>query len=471
MSFNFPTGATNGQEYTSGSTTFVYNGYGWVIKAAISEAPIDSKLYGRKNAAWAEVIQAVLEAPVDSKYYARRNSAWAEIIADVTKSYVDTQDTSIRTDTTAALGLKYDKTGGTVNGSITMAGGDLRAYRAGGTTGVLYLSSADHYLYWNGTNFQLNGGPLSVSSWSVTSQSYIRGNGDMLRWRGNTFSVITHHNDGAFYLMVTNAGDPDGGWNGQRPFQIANSGDVTMSHTVSTGALNTGNISAGRILSNATVHAGYNWRHGTFAFGDANTDRYVTYDGANVSWSVAGGTHYLNGPLNSYGITCHAINTQGNGITAAGINASNVATDGATMMGKSYAYIGWDNGGKGAIEVRSGDAGWDSFISFHQPGAFATYFGLRNSDKNMCFGGWSHGNNSWKLWSERDFGFPRARVYDVRMEYVGGDYGNPNDGVMREPHGGAAATGFACFSDGGMNVRYRRIQIEMDGNWYTINYT
>jgi hypothetical protein len=52
------------------------------------------------------------------------------------------------------------------SGSILLAAnGDITAYRSGGTTGVVYLSSSgSRYLYYDGTNYNLNGGAVVASN-------------------------------------------------------------------------------------------------------------------------------------------------------------------------------------------------------------------------------------------------------------------------------------------------------------------
>jgi hypothetical protein len=58
-----------------------------------------------------------------------------------------------------------------VSTGITCVNGDMTAYRTGGTTGVIYLSSSgSNYLYWDGTNYNLNGGNLIVTG-NVTAYS------------------------------------------------------------------------------------------------------------------------------------------------------------------------------------------------------------------------------------------------------------------------------------------------------------
>ena len=47
------------------------------------EAPLDHKVYGRKDAAWSEVVGQVAEAPTDGKIYGRKNAGWVEAGASV----------------------------------------------------------------------------------------------------------------------------------------------------------------------------------------------------------------------------------------------------------------------------------------------------------------------------------------------------------------------------------------------------
>lgn len=70
----------------------------------------------------------------------------------------------------ATTGVFTPNTTGVSTG-VTVVNGDLTAYRSGGTTGVVYLSSAGtHYLYWDGTNYTLNAGNL-VCTGNVTAYS------------------------------------------------------------------------------------------------------------------------------------------------------------------------------------------------------------------------------------------------------------------------------------------------------------
>jgi hypothetical protein len=54
-----------------------------------------------------------------------------------------------------------------VSTGLTVVNGDITTYRSGGTTGVIYLSSAsDRYLYWDGTNYNLPGGSLIATAFT-----------------------------------------------------------------------------------------------------------------------------------------------------------------------------------------------------------------------------------------------------------------------------------------------------------------
>jgi hypothetical protein len=81
---------------------------------------------------------------------------------------------------TVADSTKLPLAGGTLTGNLTVSGtgaailkttGDITAYRSGGTTGVIFLNSAENrYLYYDGTTYQLNVASLVVGG-NVTAYS------------------------------------------------------------------------------------------------------------------------------------------------------------------------------------------------------------------------------------------------------------------------------------------------------------
>ena len=83
----------------------------------------------------------------------------------------------------ARLPATYAKlTGGTFTGAVAITdasgkinlapNGDITAYRSGGTTGAIFLNSAQsRYLFYDGTNYQLNGAGLFVNGAAVLNTS------------------------------------------------------------------------------------------------------------------------------------------------------------------------------------------------------------------------------------------------------------------------------------------------------------
>jgi len=348
VGFNFPPTPNEGESYTSGGITFVWNGYGWMLKAP--DAPVDGKIYGRKNA------------------------TWAEIISDVTKSYVDTQDAAI----TANANSRVLRAGDTMTGTLNITNGDLRSSRAGGTTGVLYLSTGDRFLYWNGSKFELNG-DTTIAGQMTSNYVIARGEGDRMRWRGDVFSVISHINNDDWYLMLTDTWATDSGWNGLRPFRINRaSGNVVMSHNVNVGSLD-------------------------------------------------GGT---------------------------------IATHGTTLGGRSYWSTTY-GGQSSALEVRSGSADWDAYMSFHIPNSFACNFGLKYNNWKLWYGGVSFGQgNEWQIWSTRNFGhWQDGCVTNLYMSHCADTW--PDAGNI-EPWAGAVITGYNT-----NHFRWRWSQFWKDGAWRT----
>jgi len=110
-------------------------------------------------------------------------------------------------------------------------------------------------------------------------------------------------------------------------------------------------------------------------------------------------------------------------------------------------------------------------ISFTIDTVFGSNFGM-GTDGNFYFGGWSHGANSYKLWSTRDFaGSP---ITNSRMTVAGDSTFTFAPGsTMVEPFSGAVATGFQAVLIGATNaltVRFRSLQFFINGNWVTVAF-
>jgi hypothetical protein len=95
-----------------------------------------------------------------------------------------------------------------VSTGITAANGDMTTYRTGGATGVIYLSSSgSHYLYWDGTNYNLNAGNLNVTGTilgsNVTSTAGVSNRIVRADPNGYIFNNYFHSTDNAITSGVT----------------------------------------------------------------------------------------------------------------------------------------------------------------------------------------------------------------------------------------------------------------------------
>lgn len=91
------------------------------------------------------------------------------------------------------------KAGGTFTGDVIIANADLKTYRSGGTTGVIFLNSAGgRYLYFDGTNYNMPGSAV------------VAGNGRL--WGASDFSSVGATSfrwvSGGALAMVNTEGNP-----------------------------------------------------------------------------------------------------------------------------------------------------------------------------------------------------------------------------------------------------------------------
>jgi hypothetical protein len=272
---DFPSSPTVGQQYptvpVNGMPIYLWDGVKW--KGSMSTPPYtkaeaDAKFVDVSG----DVMTGHLGLPTNpaATNAVRKDYVDAAVAGTVSKGYVDTQDA-----------LKLDKTGGTINGSLTVAG-DLRTYRAGGGTGVVYLSSGDRYVYWDGTRYSMPSAPLGIGSpatgtdaarvdW-VDSGYFPRGGGTINGPLTVTGEMIAATN----YLRFVQSGGPGYiQYNGGNNYGLGSAG--TIYHT--------GNLTpnGGAVTSVRLAYLG---------------DQFIGADGMNESWGggvVTGGGFMSDG--------------------------------------------------------------------------------------------------------------------------------------------------------------------------------
>lgn len=125
--------------------------------------------------------------------------------------------------------------GATFNGGVTIASGDFKTYRSGGTTGVVLLDSAgNHYVYFDGTNYNMPSGNLVVNGYTVLNASNynsyaptLTGGGATGNWSinitGNAATASNATNAG----YATNAGSSDDSIGNSQSWQDLTGGRTT----------------------------------------------------------------------------------------------------------------------------------------------------------------------------------------------------------------------------------------------------
>ena len=264
-------------------------------------------------------------------------------------------------------------------------------------------------------------------------------------------------------------------------------GGITTDTLYTSGWIRTGGATTavnGRIVSQYTDQPGVcvysvnrSWAMGMFldvnnllAFGSMDSNAWPT---SNIARFDYDGNLYLNSsidvgrdPVNWNDVATKQYvdgrNYGGNYLPLAGGSMSGPLRTAPQTTGIATG------GGVGTIEIRGAGAGSDAFMSFHQRArSFANNFGL-STDGNLWFGGWSHGWQSWRFWTTRDFN--GAPLTNSRMVHAGDPYMMAGQGLS-EPYGGAVMTGSTgIYSQQAPQwIRYRYLQIANSG-WWTVGY-
>jgi hypothetical protein len=316
----------------------------------------------------------------------------------------------------------------------------------GGQAGYLYPSAGDVVLRYgvNGTvkyasftsdgNFNVSNGGVNSASTVYAPRYVAHGDSYVLRMKSfnnaNGYGAMFYKDSATLYLLLTNNNDADGGFNGLRPFYVnLASGLVSMANGLS---VNSGGLSViGDSSLNGTVNIGGAYLElsgaaGQGAAGAANTtlirrgsmelkeaNPYLDLARGTNDWdlrlqSVAGGNGYL------YASSHLVVEAQNGGVVfvngGSGRQSGEIVSVNGTQqtMAKSLGFVGTGNPFTGSsgytteIEIRGAGGTNPAVISFHRPGAYGAFFGLR-SDDEFAVGGWSMGGNSWKVWTQRNF--------------------------------------------------------------------
>ena len=143
----------------------------------------------------------------------------------------------------ATTGTFTPNTSGVSTG-LTVVNGDITTYRTGGTTGVIYLSnSGTRYLYWDGTNYIMPGGGLTLNGnavWTVGNLTNLNQLTNGPGYTNNTGTVTSVGGTGSYGGLtltgtvttsgsLTLGGTPTGTW----PISVSGSAATASSASTS----------------------------------------------------------------------------------------------------------------------------------------------------------------------------------------------------------------------------------------------
>jgi hypothetical protein len=296
---------------------------------------------------------------------------------------------SAGTITASLSGGTVSATTGAFSGNVTVTGtgsvtlktsGDITAYRSGGTTGVIFLNSAEtRYLYYDGTNYNLNSANLYVNGYQAVTNS-------------GTWSISVTGTAANVTGTVAVANGGTGQTTGYKLFDVAFTANINANTDRTAGSYGSYASSA----TNTPTGSGilYNFMSGTGGAGDggqfwqdySNNNLYLRqrWGGGFSSWlTILSASNY-----NSYAPTLTGTGASGTwgisvtGSAASATNATNatnatVLTNAgsgisASVAGTSYSQV---------VCVREGPSSSAPRLGFHWAGVVASSIAMESSGR------------------------------------------------------------------------------------------
>jgi len=353
MAFDFPTSPTNGQEYTSGSVTYVFNGTGWGVKPATVAGDYVLKT-GDTMTGSLKVTALDPSFTANKTTLSGHESIFAGQTNGVTRWYM-------------VLGTNAAETGGNVGSDFALCrvadngaflSVPLSINRATGR--ATFNNGLD---VWSSLSVYDNRLYLSRAQGQDHIQMYNQSTGHnrYIRMADATIEFVNHE-----YSAVVASIENDGRINGNR-FRIPNGAE--FGDQISRGWYSDSSNNASR----------------------TNGSLYVQSISGGVTYARFGSTAEINA---NTAITGSLTVSSTLGVSGA-ITAPSFS--GYVSSGSSTGSI--TGAGTHGLECRSAGAGHAAFMAMHMPGAFAGNIGI-DTDNIWKIGGWSHGGSAWKIFHE-----------------------------------------------------------------------
>jgi hypothetical protein len=292
--------------------------------------------------------------------------------------------------------------GGNISFTMRSADGWNKLFRvnSGGTFAVInHANSLEILTLSDGGVLSTNGGIYGngiTSIAGINASGIIKSSrvGEHFRQRANSYSVIHYNDDSCYYQLITNGGDPDGGWNGLRPFYFTvSNGNVVMGHNANIGSVTTGSVDC----------SGNIWAKGGVL--------YMSSGGHYINWAEGYYYNHPHGPCLIQGAWA-ARAGQSETFSELSASASIHANNGYIFMYNDTTWFRW-RGDMGRVEFLHGI--YTSTVHQHQGSYAAGYYqkggvsaGFEGARFNIQNGGpafnfWSEDSNYGAIYMGSDY--------------------------------------------------------------------
>jgi hypothetical protein len=259
---------------------------------------------------------------------------------------------------------------------------------------------------------------------------------------------------------------------------------ITCNGTINTNVLAaTGAVSGASLAASGAVTGASGSISGNFAVGGTLSGNIATFNGATVN-----GNANVTGQFSAGTIVANGSTTNGNASVTGSMNvgtqltSNSIVSNAITINGALIADInsvtafkvvnthqsgGNINGGSGSnsLLVQNNQSN-NAFMSFLVTNQFHANFGLAN-DGNFYMGGVSHGSNSYRFWTTRDFASPP--VSNGRWIDLGTHFATTSGGVNEPFNGGVVTMVQMLNTTSSVNLKYRALQL-FTSDWFTVGY-
>ena len=284
--------------------------------------------------------------------------------------------------------------------------GCIEIYNQGsGNDAFMAFHSGSDYAFYFGLDADIN--DLSVGGWSMGANKYRvwhEGNdgpgsglnADLLD--GLTRTGFVEHNQNSGYILRFGSGSNSGYSSSSYPYAIFQEGGSWSTPYPDLRI----NYHTGIILAANTSYGGVRFQK--------------DYNDATELFSVGNGDNHVRVANNLYigGHRALTVNDAiGNADTVDNVHASsfirndtdnNVSNHDVQVRFYSDNSIHTTSSYQASLEVFNPNAGSDAFMSFHVSGDYAFYLGLDGGINDLAVGGWSMGNNRYRVWHQGNDG-------------------------------------------------------------------